>query len=67
VVIGLADVVQQQREVKQPGTFETLKQGRVMLIRLVRRLPNPVELFEADQRVFVGGVLMIKLVLQPGR
>ena len=34
-----------------------------MFIRLVLRLPNPVELFKADQRVFVGGVLMIKLML----
>src|SRR5208283_4170514 len=63
VVFRFADVVQQQREVKQAGAVETLKQRRVMFVRLVLRLPNPVELFEADQRVFVGGVLMIKLVL----
>ena len=60
---GLADVVQQQRQVKQAGPFQPLEQRRVMFIRRVLGLPDLVELLEADQRVFVGGVLMVKLVL----
>ena len=63
VVFRFADVVQQQREVKQAGPFQTLKQGRVMFIRLVLRLPDPVKLFQADQGVLVGGVLVIKFML----
>ncbi len=63
VVLGFADVVQQQREVKQAGPVQALKQRRVIFIRRLLRLPDFVELFEADQRVFVGGVLMIKFVL----
>ena len=67
VVRGLADVVQQQREVKQAGPFEALKQRRVMFVRRLLGFPDFVELFEADQRVFVGGVLMVKLVLHQAR
>ncbi len=60
---GFADIVQQQREVKQAGALKALKQRRVILIRRLLRLPDFVQLFEADQRVFVGGVLMIKFML----
>ena len=63
VVFGFADVVQQQRQVKQAGPLQTLKQGRVMFIGLIFRLPDAVELFQADQGVLVGGVLMIKFML----
>jgi len=40
-----------------------LEQGRVIFIRRRFRLPDFVKLFEADERVFIGGVLMIKFVL----
>ena len=32
-------------------------------MRLGLRLPHPVQLFKANQRVFIGGILMIELVL----
>ena len=63
VVFRLAHVVQQQRQVKQARAFEALKERRVIFVRLVLGLPNAVQLLQADQRVFVGGVLMVKLVL----
>ena len=63
VVSGFADVVQQQRQIKQAGTFEVLEERRVIFIRRVLGLPDAVELFQADQRVLVGGVLMIKFML----
>ena len=62
-VIGLADVVQQQRQVEHEGTLEMLEQGRVSAEGRLAGLPDAVQLLEANQRVLVGGVLVIKLVL----
>ena len=60
---GLAGVVQQHCEVEQERMFELLEQRRVGFVAWLLGFPDAVHLFEADQRVLVGGVLMIKLVL----
>ena len=60
---GFARVMQQQRQVKHEGPFHAAENFRVIAVRRFLRLPNPVELFETNQGVLVGGVLVIKLVL----
>jgi len=63
VAFRLADIVQQQRQVKQAGPVQPLEERRIIFIRRLRRLPDFVELFQADQRVLVGRVLMIEFML----
>ena len=63
VAFRFAHVVQQQRQIEQARAFEALKERRVIFVRLGLGLPDPVQLLQANQRVFVGGVLMVKLVL----
>jgi hypothetical protein len=56
-------IMQQQRQVKQVGPGQMLKQRRVGIIGGIFCVPDTVELFEANQGVLVGRVLMVKLVL----
>ncbi len=63
----LADVVQQQCQVKQTWTFQPQKNGAVMLVWRFRRLPDFVQLFQTHQRVLIRRVLMIKLMLYQTR
>ncbi len=60
---GLADIMQQQREIQDARTLQALQQWRIMFIGHFAGFPNFIELFEADQRVFISGILMIKFVL----
>ena len=60
---GLAGVVQQQREVEHERPLHRPENLRVIAVGGFARFPNPVKLFEANQGVFVGGVLVIELVL----
>jgi hypothetical protein len=58
-----AGVVQQKGEVKEIRAFQAFEQFGVMIERGGVGVPDPVEFFQADQGVFIGGVTMIKLVL----
>ena len=64
---ALAGVMQQQREVKYVRTVQLLEHLGVLAVRRGLRLPDTVELFEADQHVLVGGVDVKELVLHQAR
>src|SRR6185369_11851329 len=55
--------MQQQRQVEHKRPLDLLKYLGVFVERSVRRLPNPVKLFETKQRVLISRILMIELVL----
>src|SRR5436305_1900278 len=67
VAVGLADVVEDQRQVKNERPVQSLKEGRISIMRRLLGLPNAVKLLNADKRMFVGGVLMIKFMLHEAR
>jgi hypothetical protein len=60
---GLADVMEQQGEIKHEGPLDTVKQLGVIAVRRFVRFRDPVEVIDAGKGVFVRGVLVIKLVL----
>ena len=64
---GFAHIVQEQGEVQQPRPLQRLQQRRIMLIRLGLGLPDLVKLLQADQRMLIRGILMVKLVLYQAR
>jgi hypothetical protein len=55
--------VQQAARDKAGRDVQGFEKRRVIFIGQVFGFPDAVELLEADQRVLVGGVLMVKLVL----
>jgi hypothetical protein len=63
----LADVVQQQRQIQQAGALQFLKDRLVIPVGRLGGLPDFIELFEADERVLIRRVHMIKLVLHEAR
>ena len=63
VAVRLAGVMQQQRQVKDVGPLQALEQLRIMGVGSDLGLPDPVNLLQAHERVFVRGVLVIKLML----
>ena len=63
VAVGLAHVVEQQGQVEDEGPLQLLEQRGVGGVGRVFGLPDAVQLLEAHQRVLVGGVLVIELML----
>jgi len=62
-----AGVVQEQREIKNKRVLEFLEEFAVGAELRIFRLHHLVELVDADQGVFVGGVAMEKIRAAPGR
>ena len=62
-VLGFAHVVEEQCQIEEFGSLQSLKQRRIILVRRLLRFPNFIQLLQANQRMLIGGVLMIKLVL----
>ena len=60
---GFAGIVQEESQVKQKNVFDLLRDLGIGGVRRGLGVPDVVELFDADQRVFVGRVLMVELVL----
>ena len=63
VAVGFADVVEQQGQVEHEGPLQLLEEGGVGGVGRRFGLPDAVQLLEAHQRVLVGGVLVVELVL----
>src|SRR6266849_7542397 len=63
VAVGLADIVEQQRQIKHEWPVQSLKQWRISVMRRLLGFPNAVKLLNTHERMLVGGVLMIKLML----
>ena len=63
MAVGFAHVVQQQRQVEHERPFQLLEQRGVGGVGRRFGLPDAVQLLEAHQRVLVGGVLVVELVL----
>ena len=64
---GLARVVQEEREVEDEGVFELLKNPLILRELGLGGVDHPVELLDANERVFVRRVSMEKLVLHEAR
>ena len=62
-VIGLARVVHQQGQIKLSGVIQLFEQIRVKFPLAPFRLPQPVQLIQANQGMFVRRVNVKKLVL----
>lgn len=60
---SLADVVEEEGEVENVGAIQGAEHFGVGGEGLFAGVPDPVEDFEADQGVFVGGVEVVELVL----
>src|SRR5687768_12715247 len=60
-VLGLADVVQEQRQRQQLRRAELLQQATEALARRSRRVPQPFEAPDGEQRVLVDRVAMIEV------
>ena len=60
---GLPGVVQKQSQIQDKGVFDSFKDfaigGELRIIDLGQR----IEFVDADQRMFVGGITMEKLML----
>src|ERR1041385_956672 len=63
VTFRLADVMQEERQVQNERPLEAVKERRVGFVRQLFGLPDTIQLLQAHQRMLVGSVLMIKLVL----
>src|SRR5208282_5157859 len=63
VAVGFADVVEEQSQVEHEGPLQLLEERSVGGVGEVFGLPDAVELLDAHQRVLVGGVLVVELVL----
>src|SRR5436309_1563558 len=66
-VFSFAGVMQQNCQVEQEWPLECMEQRRVSAIRRFLGIPDPIELLETNQRVFVSRVLMVKLMLNQAR
>src|SRR5687767_243861 len=60
---SLAGIMEEEREVEQEGTLDLLEELAVMIEGGITGFPDFIQLLNAHQRVFIGSVLMIKLVL----
>ena len=65
VAVGerLARVVEDERQIQQVGTIEPFEDFAIPGVVRFFGFPNRVELFQADDRMFVGGVNVVELVL----
>ena len=60
---GFAGVVEEKREVENEGAFDFLKDIGVVAGGGIFCVGDSVEFFDADEGVFVGGVLVVEFVL----
>ena len=63
VAVGFAHVVEEQSQIEHEGPLQLLEERSVGGVGRGFGLPDAVQLLDAHQRVLVGGVLVVELVL----